>query len=80
MYYYTDTWLCPCAGNTEQPITEGEKKEADVFISIQAFPALVDIPNVSEISRISCGSRHTAAVTGEIQIGSPQHKLDSTLH
>uniref|UniRef100_A0A8C1NHQ4 RCC1 domain containing 1 n=1 Tax=Cyprinus carpio TaxID=7962 RepID=A0A8C1NHQ4_CYPCA len=38
--------------------------EADVFISIQAFPALVDVPNVSEISSISCGSRHTAAVTG----------------
>ncbi|XP_058624074.1 RCC1 domain-containing protein 1 isoform X2 [Onychostoma macrolepis] len=50
--------------NTELPINEDEKKEADVFISIQAFPALVDIPNVSEISRISCGSRHTAAVTG----------------
>ncbi|KAK2867738.1 hypothetical protein QQF64_023510 [Cirrhinus molitorella] len=51
-------------GNTEQPINEDEKKQADVFISIQAFPALVDIPNVSEISQISCGSRHTAAVTG----------------
>uniref|UniRef100_A0A9J7YGQ9 RCC1 domain containing 1 n=1 Tax=Cyprinus carpio carpio TaxID=630221 RepID=A0A9J7YGQ9_CYPCA len=50
--------------NTEQPINEDEKKEADVFISIQAFPALVDVPNVSEISSISCGSRHTAAVTG----------------
>uniref|UniRef100_A0A672N7B5 RCC1 domain containing 1 n=1 Tax=Sinocyclocheilus grahami TaxID=75366 RepID=A0A672N7B5_SINGR len=49
---------------TEQPINEDEKKEADVFISIQALPALVDIPNVSEISRISCGSRHTAAGTG----------------
>ncbi|XP_016399022.1 RCC1 domain-containing protein 1-like, partial [Sinocyclocheilus rhinocerous] len=52
------------SGNTEKPINEDEKKEADVFISIQALPALVDVPNVSEISRISCGSRHTAAVTG----------------
>lgn len=52
------------SGNTEQPINEDEKKEADVFISIQAFPALVDVPYVSEISSISCGSRHTAAVTG----------------
>ncbi|XP_073687954.1 RCC1 domain-containing protein 1 [Garra rufa] len=51
-------------GNAEQPINEDEKKQADVFISIQAFPALVDVPNVSEISKISCGSRHTAAVTG----------------
>ncbi|XP_016389136.1 RCC1 domain-containing protein 1 [Sinocyclocheilus rhinocerous] len=51
-------------GNTEQPINEDEKKQADVFISIQAFPALVDVPNVLEISRISCGSRHTAAVSG----------------
>uniref|UniRef100_A0A673J8V8 RCC1 domain containing 1 n=1 Tax=Sinocyclocheilus rhinocerous TaxID=307959 RepID=A0A673J8V8_9TELE len=50
--------------NTEQPINEDEKKQADVFISIQAFPALVDVPNVLEISRISCGSRHTAAVSG----------------
>uniref|UniRef100_A0A672KFB8 RCC1 domain containing 1 n=1 Tax=Sinocyclocheilus grahami TaxID=75366 RepID=A0A672KFB8_SINGR len=50
--------------NTEQPINEDEKKQADVFISIQAFPALVDVPDVLEISRISCGSRHTAAVSG----------------
>uniref|UniRef100_A0AAY4BKB2 RCC1 domain-containing protein 1 n=2 Tax=Denticeps clupeoides TaxID=299321 RepID=A0AAY4BKB2_9TELE len=35
-----------------------------VFISIQAFPALLDIPQVSEICKVSCGSRHTAAVTG----------------
>ncbi|XP_050956277.1 RCC1 domain-containing protein 1 [Labeo rohita] len=50
-------------GNSEH-LNEDEKKQADVFISIQAFPALVDVPNVSEISKISCGSRHTAAVTG----------------
>ncbi|XP_057183449.1 RCC1 domain-containing protein 1-like isoform X1 [Triplophysa rosa] len=41
-----------------------EKNKDDVFISIQAFPALVDIPQVSEIIRVACGSRHTAAVTG----------------
>ncbi|XP_043083832.1 RCC1 domain-containing protein 1 [Puntigrus tetrazona] len=52
------------SGNAEQPTKENEKKEADVFISIQAFPALVDISNVSEVVRISCGSRHTAAVSG----------------
>uniref|UniRef100_A0A8D0GEN4 RCC1 domain-containing protein 1 n=1 Tax=Sphenodon punctatus TaxID=8508 RepID=A0A8D0GEN4_SPHPU len=33
---------------------------ADEFISIQAFPALLDLP---EVSKISCGSSHTAAVT-----------------
>ncbi|XP_048014818.1 RCC1 domain-containing protein 1 [Megalobrama amblycephala] len=52
------------SGNTDQTINKDETNQADVFISIQAFPALVDVPNVSEISRISCGSRHTAAVTG----------------
>ncbi|XP_029909647.1 RCC1 domain-containing protein 1 isoform X2 [Myripristis murdjan] len=41
---------------------EGEKQE-EVFISIQAFPALLDIPESCEFSTVSCGSRHTAAVT-----------------
>nr|XP_015199041.1 PREDICTED: RCC1 domain-containing protein 1 isoform X1 [Lepisosteus oculatus] len=41
---------------------------SDVFISIQAFPALVDLPQGSEVTRASCGSRHTAAVacTGDL--------------
>ncbi|XP_051740002.1 RCC1 domain-containing protein 1 [Ctenopharyngodon idella] len=52
------------SGNTDQTVNKDETNQADVFISIQAFPALVDVPDVSEISRISCGSRHTAAVTG----------------
>ncbi|NWV81502.1 RCCD1 protein, partial [Dasyornis broadbenti] len=33
------------------------------FISIQAFPALLDLPQDLELSMISCGSRHTAAIT-----------------
>nr|XP_042712451.1 RCC1 domain-containing protein 1 isoform X3 [Chrysemys picta bellii] len=37
--------------------------EAVDFISIQAFPALLDLPEGSEVSKVSCGSRHTAAVT-----------------
>ncbi|XP_053282544.1 RCC1 domain-containing protein 1 [Pleuronectes platessa] len=41
---------------------EGEKHE-DVFISIQAFPALLDVTLSCEIRTVSCGSRHTAAVT-----------------
>ncbi|NXA55796.1 RCCD1 protein, partial [Nothocercus julius] len=33
------------------------------FISIQAFPALLDFPQEQEVSKVSCGSRHTAAIT-----------------
>ncbi|NXC41555.1 RCCD1 protein, partial [Penelope pileata] len=33
------------------------------FISIQAFPALLDLPHEPVVSNVSCGSRHTAAVT-----------------
>ncbi|XP_066525210.1 RCC1 domain-containing protein 1 isoform X2 [Hoplias malabaricus] len=39
------------------------KGDSNVFISIQAFPALVDVSEMSEICKVSCGSRHTAAVT-----------------
>ncbi|NXN18348.1 RCCD1 protein, partial [Indicator maculatus] len=46
----------PCQ---EQPAAEA------AFISIQAFPALLDLPQQLEVSRVSCGSRHTAAVTRE---------------
>lgn len=42
---------------------EGEQE--DVFISIQAFPALLDITPSCDIRSVSCGSRHTAAVTSE---------------
>ncbi|AWP08685.1 putative RCC1 domain-containing protein 1 [Scophthalmus maximus] len=35
----------------------------EVFISIQAFPALLDVAPSCEIRTVSCGSRHTAAVT-----------------
>uniref|UniRef100_A0A3Q4BQF7 RCC1 domain containing 1 n=1 Tax=Mola mola TaxID=94237 RepID=A0A3Q4BQF7_MOLML len=34
-----------------------------VFISIQAFPALLDVSPSCELMAVSCGSRHTAAVT-----------------
>ncbi|XP_048828381.1 RCC1 domain-containing protein 1-like [Brienomyrus brachyistius] len=43
--------------------SDGEEDSRGVFISIQAFPALVDIPEDSEVTKVSCGSRHTAAVT-----------------
>ncbi|KAL0968422.1 hypothetical protein UPYG_G00266660 [Umbra pygmaea] len=42
-----------------------EESGDDVFISIQAFPALVDVTESCEVSKISCGSRHTAAVTSK---------------
>ncbi|XP_066557718.1 RCC1 domain-containing protein 1 isoform X2 [Amia ocellicauda] len=48
--------------------TSGTQEQGDtseVFISIQAFPALVDLPQGSEVTRVGCGSRHTAAVTCE---------------
>ncbi|XP_070686294.1 RCC1 domain-containing protein 1-like [Pempheris klunzingeri] len=46
---------------TEDP-QEGEKHE-EVFITIQAFPALMDITPACEVRTVSCGSHHTAAVT-----------------
>lgn len=33
------------------------------IISIQALPALLDLLHGAEVSKVSCGSRHTAAVT-----------------
>nr|XP_056721744.1 RCC1 domain-containing protein 1 [Euleptes europaea] len=33
------------------------------FISIQSFPALLDMPQGTDVSKVSCGSRHTAALT-----------------
>ncbi|NXF00946.1 RCCD1 protein, partial [Smithornis capensis] len=39
------------------------------FISIQAFPALLDLPQDLEVSGVSCGSRHTAVVTRECLMG-----------
>lgn len=44
----------------EQPAAEGT-----AFISIQAFPALLDLPQDLEVTEVSCGSRHTAVVTRE---------------
>lgn len=52
-----DTELTPCQ---EQPAAEDS-----AFISIQAFPALLDLPQDLEVSKVSCGSRHTAIVTRE---------------
>ncbi|KAK4821481.1 hypothetical protein QYF61_020695 [Mycteria americana] len=45
------------------PRQEPPAAEDAAFISIQAFPALLDLPQDLEVSKVSCGSRHTAAVT-----------------
>ncbi|XP_053933174.1 RCC1 domain-containing protein 1 isoform X2 [Cuculus canorus] len=50
-----DTMLTP---HEEQPAAEPA-----AFITIQAFPALLDLPQDLEVSRVSCGSRHTAVIT-----------------
>uniref|UniRef100_A0A8B9TDL7 Alpha-mannosidase n=1 Tax=Anas platyrhynchos TaxID=8839 RepID=A0A8B9TDL7_ANAPL len=45
-----------------EPLPPREQPGA-AFISIQAFPALLDLPQDVEVDAVSCGSRHTAAVT-----------------
>uniref|UniRef100_A0A8C6SNC0 RCC1 domain containing 1 n=1 Tax=Neogobius melanostomus TaxID=47308 RepID=A0A8C6SNC0_9GOBI len=43
----------------------GKEEDKEIFISIQAFPALLDLNPPCEIKAVSCGSRHTAAITTE---------------
>ncbi|NXJ16949.1 RCCD1 protein, partial [Odontophorus gujanensis] len=50
-----------CAGPEDPPLP-GELP-GTAFISIQAFPALLDLPQEPAVAAVSCGSRHTAAVT-----------------
>ncbi|CAL8260418.1 unnamed protein product [Merluccius merluccius] len=45
---------------SEEPEAAGSQ---EVFISIQAFPALLDVTESCDVAKVSCGSRHTAAVT-----------------
>uniref|UniRef100_A0A8C5U0E9 RCC1 domain containing 1 n=1 Tax=Malurus cyaneus samueli TaxID=2593467 RepID=A0A8C5U0E9_9PASS len=52
------------AGNTKRMPCLEQSAAADAeFISIQAFPALLDLPQDLEVSTVSCGSRHTAVIT-----------------
>ncbi|XP_071777047.1 RCC1 domain-containing protein 1 isoform X1 [Centroberyx gerrardi] len=55
--------LCQDASKSTSEEPQEEEEHEDVFISIQAFPALLDITQSCEIRAVSCGSRHTAAVT-----------------
>ncbi|XP_075325672.1 RCC1 domain-containing protein 1 isoform X1 [Odontesthes bonariensis] len=54
--------LCQDVGTSGEELHQGEKHE-EVFISIQAFPALLDVTPSCELRAVGCGSRHTAAVT-----------------
>ncbi|XP_056401114.1 RCC1 domain-containing protein 1 [Hyla sarda] len=47
----------------EGPAAGGEQDGEGEYIAIQSFPALIDLPQESEAAKVSCGSRHTAAVT-----------------
>ncbi|XP_070763189.1 RCC1 domain-containing protein 1-like isoform X2 [Enoplosus armatus] len=57
----------PCQDASTSPAEEPQEGEnhEDVFISIQAFPALLDITPSCEIRTVSCGCRHTAAITSD---------------
>ncbi|XP_038622945.1 RCC1 domain-containing protein 1 [Tachyglossus aculeatus] len=48
--------------DVQKPDGDGDGAE-DRFITIQPFPALLDLPGEQEASNASCGSRHTAVVT-----------------
>uniref|UniRef100_A0A3Q2WR04 RCC1 domain containing 1 n=2 Tax=Haplochromis burtoni TaxID=8153 RepID=A0A3Q2WR04_HAPBU len=58
----TGELCCDTSTPPDDKLKEEEEHE-DVFISIQAFPALLDVSSSCEIRAVSCGSRHTAAVT-----------------
>ncbi|XP_011374439.1 RCC1 domain-containing protein 1 isoform X1 [Pteropus medius] len=50
-------------GSEENRIAEAEDGAPAAFISVQPFPALLDLPLGSDAVKASCGSRHTAVVT-----------------
>lgn len=62
--YQTGELCCDTSTPPDEKLKEEEEHE-DVFISIQAFPALLDVSSSCEIRAVSCGSRHTAAVTSK---------------
>ncbi|KAK6475047.1 RCC1 domain-containing protein 1-like isoform X1 [Huso huso] len=54
---------CAVVPTRQEAAVTQEGEGSEVFISIQAFPALLDLPEESEMKKMSCGTRHTAAVT-----------------
>ncbi|NXS13308.1 RCCD1 protein, partial [Neodrepanis coruscans] len=59
----------PTGNAKPMPRWEQSAAKDTTFISIQAFPALLDLPQDLEVSGVSCGSRHTAVVTRECLVG-----------
>ena len=39
-------------------------------VQFQMVPALIDFPGENHVTHVSCGSRHTAAVTSMYMLGS----------
>ncbi|XP_032088792.1 RCC1 domain-containing protein 1 isoform X2 [Thamnophis elegans] len=56
--------VAPGSDRLEAGVSDGPGGDEAPFVSLQAFPALLDLPEEAEVRRVSCGSRHTAAVTG----------------
>ncbi|KAM6317989.1 protein unc-45 homolog A-like [Podargus strigoides] len=58
-------WHSASVSGDAEPRSPQEQPAAEdaAFVSIQAFPALLDLPQELEVSAVSCGSRHTAVVT-----------------
>ncbi|XP_013924518.1 PREDICTED: RCC1 domain-containing protein 1, partial [Thamnophis sirtalis] len=56
--------VAPGSDRLEAGASDGPGGDEAPFVSVQAFPALLDLPEEAEVRRVSCGSRHTAAVTG----------------
>ncbi|XP_034757446.2 RCC1 domain-containing protein 1-like isoform X4 [Acipenser ruthenus] len=54
---------CAVVPTRQEAAVTQEGEGSEVFISIQAFPALLDLPEESEMKKMSCGTRHTAADT-----------------
>uniref|UniRef100_A0A8C7E5A8 RCC1 domain containing 1 n=1 Tax=Naja naja TaxID=35670 RepID=A0A8C7E5A8_NAJNA len=52
------------AGLDGRGAADGPGGDEAPFVSVQPFPALLDLPEEAEVWRVSCGSRHTAALTG----------------
>lgn len=69
---YVNCYVTDLSSYKETP--EGEK-DKEVFISIQAFPALLDVTPSCDIKTVGCGSRHTAAVTCKCSDSICPHKI-----
>ena len=56
-------------GSESKEDTAGDRWDGDEgggsdVVLIQALPAILDLPDGKDVSRVSCGSRHTAAISG----------------